>query len=139
MTAEELLAEWRKRADYGTYVHEEIENYINDKTKPEDRKSLRAVQWLNGYKMQSSFNLLSEKIIYSKELKLAGSIDLLLHDKKTAEYTIIDWKTSRKIDTSAFRHKTGNQEATRDLEDCNFNHYSLQLSCLLYTSPSPRD
>jgi ATP-dependent exoDNAse (exonuclease V) beta subunit len=132
MTVEELLGEWKKRADYGTYVHEEIENYINDKTEPKDRKSLRAVQWLNGYKMQSSFNLLSEKIIYSKELKLAGSIDLLLHDKKTDEYTIIDWKTSRKIDTSAFRHKTGNHEATRDLEDCNFNHYSLQLSLYRY-------
>ena len=29
MTAEELLAEWKKRADYGTYVHEEIENYTS--------------------------------------------------------------------------------------------------------------
>ena len=132
MTVEELLAEWKKRADYGTYVHEEIETYINDKIEPEDRKSLRAVQWLTGYKMHSDFDLLSEKIIYSKELKLAGSIDLLLHNKKTDEYTIVDWKTSRKIDTSAFRHKTGNHEATRDLEDCNFNHYSLQLSLYRY-------
>ena len=110
MTVEELLGEWRQRADYGTYVHEEIGTYINDKKQPEDRKSLRAVQWLNGYKMQSNFDLISEKIIYTKELKLAGSIDLLLHDKKTDEYTIVDWKTSRKIDTSAFRHKTGNKE-----------------------------
>ena len=132
MTADELLAVWRKKADYGTFVHEEIENYINDKTIPTDDRSSMAVKWLDGYKMQSNYNLFSEIIVYSKELNLAGTIDLLMHDESSDTYTIIDWKTSAKIDTSAYRHKTGNHEITRSLEDCNFNHYSLQLSLYRY-------
>jgi len=132
MTAEELLAVWKKKSEYGTFVHEEIEFYINDKTPPTDDRSIRAVKWLNGYKMQSTYELLSEKIIYSKELNLAGTIDLLMYDQKSDSYIIIDWKTSSKIDTSSYRHKTGNHDITRNLEDCNFNHYSLQLSLYRY-------
>jgi len=132
MTAEELLAVWKKKSEYGTFVHEEIEFYINDKTPPTDDRSIRAVKWLNGYKMQSTYELFSEKIIYSKELNLAGTIDLLMYDKKSDSYIIIDWKTSSKIETSAYRHKTGNHDITRNLEDCNFNHYSLQLSLYRY-------
>ena len=132
MTADELLAVWRKKADYGTLVHEEIEYYIKDKEQPKDDRSIRAVKWLNGYKMQSSYKLYSEKIIYSKELQLAGTIDLLMYDESSDSYIIVDWKTSTKIDTSAYRGKTGNHEITRNLEDCNFNHYALQLSLYRY-------
>ena len=110
MTVDELLLVWKKKADYGTFVHEEIENYINDKTPPTDDRSCRAVKWLNGYKMQSNYKLLSEKIIYSKELNLAGTIDLLMYDESSNAYNIIDWKTSAKIETSAYRHKTGNND-----------------------------
>jgi len=132
MSVEEILELWKKKADYGTLVHEEIEFYIKDKSQPTDDKSIRALEWLHGYKMQSDYDLLSEKIIYSKELQLAGTIDLLMYDKKTDSYVIVDWKTSTKIDTSAYRHKTGNHDITRNLEDCNFNHYSLQLSLYRY-------
>tara|TARA_Y100000590_G_scaffold439524_1_gene563681 strand:- start:198 stop:920 length:723 start_codon:yes stop_codon:yes gene_type:complete len=132
MTVDELLGLWRKKADYGTFVHEEIEDYINDKTQPKDDRSIRAVKWLNGYKIQSNYKLHSEKIIYSKELGLAGTIDLLMYDEKSDSYIIVDWKTSSKIATSAYQHKTGNHDITRNLEDCNFNHYSLQLSLYRY-------
>ena len=132
LTVDELLSKWKKKADYGTLVHEEIEYYIKDKLQPKDDRSIRAVKWLNGYKMQSSYKLYSEKIIYSKELQLAGTIDLLMYDQDSDTYIIVDWKTSAKIDTSAYQHKTGNHEITRNLEDCNFNHYSLQLSMYRY-------
>ena len=132
LTVNELLEQWKKKSDYGTLVHEEIEYYIKDQIQPKDDRSIRAVKWLNGYKMQSNYELYSEKIIYSKELQLAGTIDLLLYDKNYDTYKIIDWKTSAKIATSAYKHKTGNNEITRNLEDCNFNHYSLQLSLYRY-------
>lgn len=132
MSVEELLAQWKKKSEYGTLVHEEIEFYINDKISPKDDRSTRAIRWLNGYVMQSKYNLFSEKIIYSEELKLAGTIDLLLHNNNSDSYTIIDWKTSARIDTSSYKHKTGCNDITRNLEDCNFNHYSLQLSLYRY-------
>ena len=132
LTVEELLGQWKKKADYGTLVHEEIELYIKDQTYPKDDRSERAIKWLNGYKMQSNYKLYSEKIVYSKELQLAGTIDLLLYNEESEEYIIVDWKTSSKIATSAYKHKRGNNEITRNLEDCNFNHYSLQLSLYRY-------
>ena len=132
LTVDELLEQWKKKSEYGTLVHEEIEFYIKNQLEPKDDRSIRAVKWFNGYKMQSNYELYSEKIIYSKELQLAGTIDLLMYDKNSDTYIIIDWKTSSKIDTSAYRHKTGNHEITRNLEDCNFNHYSLQLSLYRY-------
>ena len=132
LTIDELLGQWKKKAEYGTFVHEEIEYYINDKTPPTDDRSIRAIKWLQGYRIQSNYQLHSEKIIYSKELNLAGTIDLLMYDKKSNSYIIVDWKTSSKIDTSGFRHKTGNHDITRNLEDCNYNHYSLQLSLYRY-------
>ena len=42
---------------------EDIEFYINDKISPKDDRSTRAIRWLNGYVMQSKYNLFSEKII----------------------------------------------------------------------------
>ena len=132
LTVQQLLDQWKKKADYGTLVHEEIEFYLNNQTPPKDNRSIRAIEWLNGYKMQSDFELYSEKIIYSKELQLAGTIDLLMYDKNSDSYIIVDWKTSSKIATSAYKHKAGHHEITRNLEDCNFNHYSLQLSLYRY-------
>ena len=132
LTVEELLGQWKKKADYGTLVHEEIELYIKKQLQPQDDRSIRAVKWLDSYKMQAKYQLHAEKIIYSKELKLAGTIDLLMYDKNMDTYIIIDWKTSRKIETSSYGRKTGNHDITRNLEDCNYNHYSLQLSLYRY-------
>ena len=42
-------------------VLEDIEFYINNQTPPKDNRSIRAIEWLNGYKMQSDFELYSEK------------------------------------------------------------------------------
>jgi hypothetical protein len=52
---------------------------------------------------------------------------LLLRSKSTGEYVIADWKTNREIKRSAFRDETGSGPFER-LEDCNYNHYSLQAS-----------
>ena len=61
-----------------------------------------------------------------------GTIDLLLLDKKTGIYNIMDWKTSKRIDSKAYRNKKGNHLVTANIDDCNFNHYALQLSLYRY-------
>ena len=132
LTVEELLEQWTQAADYGTLVHEELENFILYKKPVNEQKSKQGIQWLQNYIIKSDFKIYSEAIVYSKELKLAGTIDLLMYDKNTDTYIIIDWKTSRKIETSSYGHKTGNHDITRNLEDCNYNHYSLQLSLYRY-------
>ena len=132
MTAEELMATWKHSADYGTLVHEELENFINFKTPVKEKKSAQGVDWLKQYIMKSDFEIYSEAIVYSEELRLAGTIDLLLLDKNNGTYNILDWKTSKRISHKAFKNKKGNHYLTSNVDDCNFNHYALQLSLYRY-------
>ena len=132
MTVEEVLATWNDAAEHGTKVHEELENYILHKDTLTEPKSIQGMNWLNKYKMKSSFDVYPEVITYSEELKLSGTIDLLLFDKINNKYIIMDWKTSKKIDTKSYKNKRGTKPASANIEDTKFNHYALQLSLYRY-------
>jgi len=131
-TIESLMEEWNRAAEYGTKVHNEIEDWIKNGIEPKELKSINGKNWLENYKLKSSINVLSEIIIYSKELRIAGTVDIIAKDNRTDEYILIDWKTSKKITTVSYGYKTGNHDATRNVMDCNFYHYSLQLSLYRY-------
>ena len=90
------------------------------------------MNWLKNYQEKSDIQVLSEVILYSTELKIAGTIDILALDKTTGTYEIIDWKTSKRIDTTSFGNKMGTSSVTQDVPDCNFYHYALQLSLYRY-------
>ena len=81
-------------------VHDEIENWIKNRAEPKDLKSINGKNWLQKYQTKSGIEFLSEVIIYSKELKIAGTIDILAKDNNTGEYIIID--CYRKIDPTQF-------------------------------------
>ena len=132
MSVEDLLQVWKDSADYGTLVHEQLENHILEKSELTEPKAIQGMQWLNKFKMKSNFEIYPEVIIYSKELKISGTIDLLLFDKKSDSYIIMDWKTSKKIDTKSYRNKMGILPATSNIADTKFNHYALQLSLYRY-------
>ena len=91
-----------------------------------------SVDWLNKHTSIEKHEIFAEKIIYSKEIRLAGSVDLIIHNKETNQYTIVDWKTNAKISTSAYRGKTGTHAITSNIEDCKYSVYSLQLSAYRY-------
>lgn len=131
-SVESLITEWDNSANHGTLVHKEIEECIKSGIQPTDPKAIMGYRWLQRYLLKSDFDLYPEVIVYSKELKIAGTIDLLIKDRKTGLYTIIDWKTSKKIETSSFKGKTGINSASKNILDCNYNHYSLQLSLYRY-------
>jgi len=132
LTIDDIIGSWDQAAQFGTDVHKEIEDYINQNKTPSIDRSLLGINWLNSYLIKSDFDLFPETIIFCEELKIAGTIDLLLYDKINNIYSIIDWKTSKKIDTVGYNNKTGNKPETKDLLDTNFNHYSLQLSLYRY-------
>ena len=131
-TIEELIKEWKDAADHGTYVHEEIENWINDEKIPSENKSKYGIRWLHQYKKKSNLEIYSEIILYSEELKISGTVDILALNKYTGKYDIIDWKTSKRINKKSFNHKMGIKASTHNIMDCNYNHYSLQLSLYRY-------
>lgn len=127
-TVDEVIKFWSKGAERGNIVHNEIEDYINDRKKiPSHEMSKVGAAWIR-YKEKKGNKFLSEKIIYSKELKIAGTIDALVYDKKNYCYHIVDWKTNKKINKKGFNKKKGKSHSTSHLDDCNYIHYSLQLS-----------
>ena len=128
----ELIAKWDAARDYGTKIHKEIEDYLKEGKYPEEVKSVCAVEWLKKYQMKSDVDIFSEIKVYSTELNIAGSIDILAHDKKADTYEVIDWKTSKNIETKSFNNKMGTHPVTSNLQDCKFVHYSLQLSFYRY-------
>ena len=77
-------------------------------------------------------NFFQKKLFISKELEIAGTIDILALDKKTNKYDLIDWKTSKKIEMNSYGGKVGTKIATSNIPDCNYYHYTLQLSLYRY-------
>ena len=131
-TPESIMKQWQIAREYGTEVHLEIENWLKGGSDPKDSKSIAAAKWIGAYVSKPNIDTFSEVIVYSKEIAIAGTIDVLMMDKKSGDYVLIDWKTSKKIKTVSYKYKTGNHDATKNIMDCNFYHYSLQMSLYRY-------
>jgi len=75
-----------------------------------------------------------EHFVYLKSAALCGQSDRVEVIKNTVD--VIDYKTNKEIKTEGFKTWDGiTQKMTgpvAHLDDCNFNHYALQLSTYLY-------
>jgi ATP-dependent exoDNAse (exonuclease V) beta subunit len=132
MTPEELISEWHYSREQGTKIHEEIECFIKDDKPPVSTKAFSGINWLKQYYTNFDVDIFTEAIIFSTKLKIAGTVDILVYDKKANVYDIIDWKTGKRINKYSFQGKKGNHQVTSDLMDCNFIHYALQMSLYRY-------
>ncbi len=132
MAAEELIAQWDEARDFGTLVHNNIESFINDESFEDISEVNHAIKWMKKFNNLSEFIFYPEVKIFSKELKIAGTIDVLAHDTKNNTFIIIDWKTSKSVSKTSFGGKMGIHPITSHLMDCKFVHYSLQLSFYRY-------
>lgn len=126
----EIKKEWRAKRDEGSLVHKEIERWIKDvtfvPTHPKARLATELLdKWIKegigGSKIQW---FKPEFIVFSKRNKLAGTIDLLISTDDG--YIIVDWKTNTAIKKTGFTKST--HPVTLGLDDCNYNHYALQLT-----------
>jgi len=130
---QEIVEQWDESAVEGTLVHAEVEKFIKENEEPTHPKSKIAAKWIKEHLIEiDRYEIFSEVIVYSKEIALAGTIDLLIYDKLTKTYKIVDWKTNKRIDTTSYNNKTGNHKTTAHLMDCKFIHYSIQLSLYRY-------
>lgn len=142
VTVEEIKRQWEAKRqasmDRGSRVHEAIAKYLdptereaaarNDpylslNTELPEVKVFKAL-WAD---MLSSGNMAFnvEWVVGDVELGLAGTCDILAHNTQTG-YHLLDWKTGGKFETSNRFGKL--LEPFNDLDDCEFNIYSLQLS-----------
>jgi len=132
LTTEDLIADWDKSASDGTMIHKQLETYLeNKRTRPKHLKGKQGVKWIKDI-LKPEWDVYTEVMVYSKELGISGMMDVLVYNPVDNKYAIVDWKTNKKIYTHAFGGRRGTRGSTANLEDCNFIHYSLQLSLYRY-------
>lgn len=138
-----ILDAWQEEnhisCERGTAIHAELENsfYLGGKNvelskfgiggKFECRK--------NYTELDLEYGVYPEYLIHRSSddgiLNLAGQVDLII--KQGNEITIVDHKTNKEIKQKGFFDSKSKAAVKmkyplNNLEDCNFNHYQLQLS-----------
>ena len=126
------LADWKRSADHGTKVHEEIERFINGEIfSSEEPQAEKGIKVVKEYKEQG-FKLYSEYRTHDLETKLAGTIDLLVI-KPDGKASLVDWKTNKKMTTKAYdKDDKGLVPLVSHLDNCKTNLYALQLLVYSY-------
>ena len=128
---EDVLKMWREKGEQacvmGTFIHKIFEDYIKGKhlsIRSDYPKCLVAQNFIKDFFDSGLLTPVeTEYIVYNNEL--AGQIDCIVQNKK-GEFFIIDWKTNNEI-----KYVNKWQSMLGEfcyLDDCSFNHYSIQLS-----------
>ena len=130
LTKEYVVKMWKekgeKACEMGTYIHSIFEDYIIHKEHiHKDYPKKETAQCIINDIFDSGrlTPVETEYIVYND--KYAGQVDCIAKNNK-GEYFILDWKTNNKIDMYNNWNKMKLDYSY--LDDCSFNHYSIQLS-----------
>ena len=128
-TANEIKKIWKdngkKASEAGTKMHYDIECFYNNMEVSND--SVEYDYFLRFYKQHKELEpYRTEWMVYDKDLKLAGSIDMVFKNKD-GTLSIYDWKRCKNIKKEN-RWQSAKTECIEHLPDTNFWHYTLQLN-----------
>ena len=140
---QDILDEWaetnRIACERGTKIHAQLENsFYNAKTKKKKKKFGIAGKFecrKDYNELDLEYGVYPEYLIYydnpNIDLHIAGQIDLIV--KNGNNIVIIDHKSNKKIDLKGFYNSSTRSTdkmlyPLTNLDECNFNHYQLQLS-----------
>lgn len=136
LNQQDVLNDWAKigrdAEEFGTNVHKHIECLFKQITPPQpinerEEQAFRNNEFCYSNIIQGHTFIEGEKIIFSEKLKLAGTVDLILESKKDNAIIVLDWKTTKKLDYFD-PYKAKGYGELKHLDNCNFNHYCLQLN-----------
>ena len=135
MSKEEIKESWDQKKNIaayaGTNLHLDIEKFYNNvKTNNSSVEFKYFMSFADKFKHLIPYR--TEKIIYSKEFKLAGSIDMLFLDVKNNCMQIYDWKRVKEIVKTSPWNKWIKNEHVSYLPDTNYWHYALQLNIYMF-------
>lgn len=136
VTVQTILRRWRSIADRGTWVHQQIEDCLMNRTTklPPARKRVdkekvwAAVKWFK--ENYNNCERICEEKVYAPQYGLAGTVDLRVNNNGSWE--LIDWKTNENIRHQAFNGEKGTTQVTSHIPNANFYHYEIQLSTYAY-------
>ena len=131
VTKEFVIQLWeditKTATDKGTEIHKALEDYITkvEATCDKHRDLCRSYDDIVNNNIDKHTEVLSEKLLYNDEYKVAGTADLIYdHDKY---FTIGDFKTNKKFNFSSKYNEYFNEPLSH-LTYSEFNSYALQLS-----------
>ena len=130
LTKEYVIKMWKdkgeKACEVGTYVHSIFEDYILNKEHVlQDYPKIETAQCIidDLFKSERLTPVETEYIVYNDSY--AGQVDCIAKNNQ-GEHFILDWKTNSKIDM--FNNWNSMKHEYSTLDDCSFNHYSIQLN-----------
>ena len=140
---QEILDAWqeenRKSCERGTKIHAQLESafYKGGKNVKLDKFGIGGkFECRKNYtELDLPYGVYPEYLIYRTSpdgiLNIAGQIDCLV--KNGNEIVIIDHKTNKKLDLKGFFNNQSKSSVKmkyplNTLDDCNYNHYQMQLS-----------
>jgi len=131
MTKNEIKNLWKKNGEVqsraGSQLHLDIEKYYNNiPTSNQSDEFKYFLLFAEKYKHLIPYR--TEKIIYSEEFRLAGSIDMIFLNNEQNSLEIYDWKRVREISRSSKYDKWIKNDIITYLPDSNYWHYALQLN-----------
>tara|TARA_Y100000389_G_scaffold168519_1_gene174214 strand:+ start:21 stop:797 length:777 start_codon:yes stop_codon:yes gene_type:complete len=131
MSRDEIKGAWNKNRDVaanaGTKLHYDIECFYNENESNNDSVEYKYFMKFVDDTVGHLIPYRTEWMIYDKELKLAGSIDMIFQDVN-GELHIYDWKRCKEIMKYSKFNKFSNNDIVSHLPDTNFWHYCLQLN-----------
>lgn len=153
LAAAKLREEWDARGAFasqtGTYLHKQIEKYLNQRVEPHDLlcdleyngKYLHLNKWVDISKEWSYFKAFdcattyqpfrTEWCVFDKEAGIAGTIDLIC-TRNDGTYEIYDWKRSNKIDPAERNQWSSGINGLEHMTDTAYSHYCLQQNLYRY-------
>lgn len=146
LTPEQIQAIWKKESEracnLGNWYHDQREkDILGCNTIVRYNAELPVIKSMkdeHGLKVAPSQKLIEgiypEHMVYMRSAGICGQIDLA--EVANGEVHITDYKTNKEIKTESFKNWEGISQKmfppVSHLDDCNLNHYNLQLSIYMY-------
>lgn len=132
MNKQQILDSWAKNGkearEKGTHMHLQIELYLNKQPHdPNTHEFNLFKKFEEEHKHLEPYR--TEMMVFDEPLRITGSLDMVYRDTRNGSFVLADWKRSKEIKKKGFKKGKG---ILNHVSDCNFYHYSLQLSLYKY-------
>lgn len=140
-TEEDVLEEFLKNrdeaAEKGTYLHEQIENFLKGKDHESTSKEFRMFKdFYHQIVVAKGFEFVeAEKRILFEAYNIAGTVDALFKKPNSDQYLIVDWKRSKKLVIDGHPKKYGygyGLSELNHLDNSSYYKYALQQNIYRY-------
>lgn len=136
LDVEDVRASWKLKnkqsTDFGTLIHEEIENILLGNIESEDLKFKAPIIEIT-QKVKGDFpkgKYLHEHAIWDEEYRIAGTSDLIINEGKS--FSIVDFKTNKQIKYYNEYEDKFLLKPINHLPNGEYFKYALQLSFYAY-------